>query len=182
MLIKQFALVQSGKVNGLYGFVIPDFGVFDCASGGDEYYGRVTQKIIDTLRHDHEKQTSGHLVPDENPSLGVEVVSFMYTPVFEKKKLYSQGFPVAQGTYDIVDAFVCLGSRFGLNPLQVIVEVCASRMGNRRVWANIYYAADSEIPASVICSREMDVFLDDDLIKREQDRKEAFNKNLISAG
>jgi hypothetical protein len=180
MLIKQFALIQSGKVNGLYGLLTPDFSVFDCAPGGDEYYGRVAKEIIEFLRDDHEKRTYGNGVPDENPSLGVEVVNFYYTPTLEKKKLYSKGFPVVQDTYDILDAFVCLGSRFGLEARQVIVEVCSSRMGDRRVWANIYYVVDSVLPVSVICSQELDVSLNDEFIERGQERNKKFLEHAAS--
>lgn len=64
-------------------------------------------------------------------------------------------------TITVIDAFTCIGSRFGLDTLSVIVEVCQSNCGEERIWANIYYAADSEIPACVIKIVEHSLFIED---------------------
>ena len=108
------------------------------------------KKILETLRYDREKRSYGKNVLNENPSEDLSKVKFYYSPVMEKQQKYKNLPYQLTDTITVIDAFTCIGSRFGLDTLRVIVEVCQSNCGDQRIWANIYYVADSEIPACVI--------------------------------
>jgi len=115
---------------------------------GEEY----DKKFCDIVRNDWEKTVRIGLL---NPSVEPSTVKFLYTPVMYKQAKYAE-LPYKEGTYTVVDAFACSGTRFYMDSLQVFVEVCKSDMGERRIWANVYYVSDSVIPAIVIYAEEIE--------------------------
>lgn len=177
MLLQQYVLRLQGEVNGIFGVItLTDRRVTD-AQATDE------TQIKEMLRFDREKNTIGAHVPEENPSQDPSVVQYYYRPVMEKQNLYEYGFPINRDTYEIIDAFTCLGSRFGLKPLTVFVELCHSKMGSARYWANIYYVAESEIPGCIIKFDEVDVWLDNNEIldRVERDMQQDEHMQRINA-
>ena len=122
---------------------------------GEEY----VKKFCDIVRHDWEKTVYGTGLPNPNPSVESWRVKFLYTPVMYKQAKYAN-IPYKEGTYTVVDAFACVGTRFYMDRLQVFVEVCKSDMGDRRIWANVYYVSDSVIPAIVIHAEEIEFIHD----------------------
>lgn len=139
---KIVVLHQTGAVNRvLTAFIVPF---------GENY----VELFCDRIRYDWEKSVHGGGLPIDNPSEGPSTVKFYYTPCMAKQAKYAK-IPYKEGSYDVVDAFVCLGSRFYMDSIQVFVEVCKSNMDSQRLWANIYYVADSEIPASRIMAEEI---------------------------
>ena len=156
MLINLLVLSMQGEVNGNFAVIPRADPRVKSAQDIDE------AKIKEVLRNDREKNLHGSGVPEENPSLDPSSVEFYYATTMDKKKLYASGFPINMGTYDIIDAFVCLGSRFGLRQLRVFVEVCHSRMGRGQYWANVYYVADSQVPACIITAEPYTVSLDNE--------------------
>ena len=118
------------------------------------------EKILEMFRRDSEANMYGNVI-DKNPSLDISTTKFYYTPVMEKQQKYKKLPYQLTSTITVIDVFVCLGSRFELKPLQVIVEVCESNCGVHDIWANIYYEADSEIPATIINVKSYSVFVED---------------------
>lgn len=140
---KIVVLHQTGEVSRvLTAFTVPF---------GEDYL----KLFCDRLRHDWEKSVYGAGLPIDNPSEDPSTVKFFYRPCMDRQFKYRK-LPYKEGTYDVVDAFACLGSRFYMHGVQVFVEVCKSNMGGRRIWANIYYVADSEIPAARITAEEIE--------------------------
>ena len=113
-----------------------------------------TNKVLEILRHDWEGGVHGGGFPKSNPTLDSDEMRFYYWPTMQKKAMYAN-LPFTCGSYQIIDAFVCLGERFGFKALQVFVEVCKSDMGGERLWANVYYVADSEVPVGTIKVTEL---------------------------
>jgi len=109
------------------------------------------ESIIKSLRHDSEKNRHGLHVLKENPSKESSEIDFKYSPTFYRQRLSQTKFPYKiSDTIELIDAFSCMGSRFGLQPLSVFVEVFQSSCIKDKIWANVYYVADSEIPACSI--------------------------------
>jgi len=149
-IVRTLVFVMQGCVSGVFS-IIPF--VWDSEkTSGDDHNAFVRKQVIDELRKDREKGVVPG--PGENPSRDPSTVEFFFTATMEKQRIY-RNLPHRVGdSYDIIDAFVCLGSRFELKPLQVFVEVCQSRLRNDELWANVYYVADSQIPACVIHVQE----------------------------
>ena len=127
------------------------------------------QNILKNLRRDREEDIIGPLVPDKNPSEDISTVEFYYTPCMVKQKNYRPSnlpYKLSE-TIQVIDAFTCIGSRFGLKSLSVIVEVCQSNCGGNHIWANIYYVANSEVPASTIRVNRYSTFMDKENIFME---------------
>jgi len=116
-----------------------------------------TQKITEFLRNDWEPNLYGVGFPKNNPSSDPREVRFGYTPTMLKQQIYAN-LPYNCGSYEIIDAFVCGGERFGLDQTGIFVEVCKSEMGGGRIWANVYLLTDSEIPSIIIKVEEFDFF------------------------
>lgn len=175
MHLRQYLLTKRGDVNGLFGFITPPLSTFSTNIKKDrDYYDNVEALILAELRHDREENLIGNGIPDKNPSLPPSVVEYYFTPCMERQRLYAQGFPIKQGTHTIIDAFVCLGSRFDLKQLQCFVEVCRSDFGGEtRWWANIYYTYDSVVPAAIIETHQLDSHLDDNFIQGLVDESRA---------
>jgi hypothetical protein len=175
MVFEQFLLVVKGCVSGV-------FGIVPCADSRDQDAEKKDEEaILAMLRCDREKGLCGQGIPASNPSLDPSTVEFIYKPAMYKQKLYSRQFPFSiASSYGIIDAFVCLGSRFGLQQLQVFVEVCKSNCGDGRIWANIYYVSDSEIPACIIEAEKSKIFLAHSDVKKrlERDKEEAGSTSL----
>jgi len=85
---------------------------------------------------------------------------FMYTPVFEKQKLYQKiPFVINEETKTtLIDAFACIGTKFGLDSLDCFVEIKSSEMGSGIVWAEVYYVSNSLYPALIIECNEFVYF------------------------
>jgi len=147
-----FIFEQTGEVNS----------VFDILSKVPLNTKENKQNILKNFRRDREENIIGPLVPDKNPSKDISTVEFYYTPHMIKQKNYRpSNLPYRLSeTIQVIDAFTCIGSRFGLKSLSVIVEVCQSNCGNNPIWANIYYVADSEIPSSIIRVNSYSTFMD----------------------
>ena len=159
MVLEIIILVKQGEVNGIFD-IIPTFP-------NDE---KIEEKIVEALRKDREKDVIGWLVPEENPSKNIEEIDFRYLPTMEKQNLYAEGFPVKIGkSEEIIDAFTCFGSRFGLKVPSVIVEIHKSLCGGPHYWACVYYAADSQAPACIIRAEDWIIGLDDSV--KEEIRK-----------
>ena len=118
------------------------------------------EKILEMFRRDSEANMYGNVI-DKNPSLDISTIKFYYTPIMEKQQKYKKLPYQLTSTITVIDAFTCIGSRFGLDTLSVVVEVCQSNCGVHDIWANIYYVADSEIPATTINVKSYSVFVED---------------------
>ena len=140
MLLTLLVFEQKGSINDTFAIVPAT------ANNKDNFKELNKKKILEMLRHDRER----NLQSGENPSKDLSIIKFYYNPVMEKQQKYKNLPYQLTDTITVIDAFICRGSRFGLAPLSVIVEVCQSNCGEKRIWANIYYVADSEIPACVI--------------------------------
>lgn len=154
MQLEIFILKQTGTINNIFA-IIPAIAYYK--NNSKELNKK---KILDTLRHDREKNLCGKNVLDKNPSEDLSTIKFFYTPVMEKQQKYKTLPYQLTNTITVIDAFTCIGSRFGLDTLSVMVEVCQSNCGEERIWANIYYAADSEIPVCVIEIIKHTLFID----------------------
>jgi len=151
-VLKIIALEKQGSTSGIFA-MIPFWRDMEKVDT-DEVTAFVRERVLERLRFDREEHLCGAHVLDKNPSCDPSEVHFYYTATMEKQAIY-RNLPHDVGeSYRIIDAFVCLGSRFGLDPLQVFVEVCESKLGGGRIWANVYYVADSEVPVCVIHVRE----------------------------
>lgn len=161
MLLYVYVLRVEGRVNGIFALIPQvDYRVEGAAQTDED-------RIKEVLRYDREQNLIGMYVPDKNPSQDPSVVRMYYTPSMARQQLYASGFPINMGPYNIIDAFVCLGSRFGLDPLQVYVELCRSDFGEGMYWANVYYVATPELPACVIKAEKHLIMLDtDEVLKR----------------
>ena len=154
---------QTGEVNS----------IFDIIQSVPLYTKGSIQKnkksILKAFRKDREESIIGPSVPDKNPSKDISTVEFYYTPHMIKQKNYRpSNLPYRLSeTIQVIDAFTCIGSRFGLKPLSVIVEVCQSNCGGNPIWANIYYVANSEVPASIIRVNNFSTFIDRENIVTE---------------
>jgi len=155
-----FIFEQTGEVNS----------VFDILSKVPLNTKENKQNILKNFRRDREENIIGPLVPDKNPSKDISTVKFYYTPHMIKQKNYRpSNLPYRLSeTIQVIDAFTCIGSRFGLKPLSVLVEVCKSNCGDNRIWANVYYVADSEIPSIVIEAKMCSIFLEEHHIPKKE--------------
>lgn len=155
MLLNMFIFKQTGAVNNIL-YILPAI-----AYNQKDAKKKNEKKILELLRYDHEEKLGGKYVLDRNPSEDLSTIEFHYNPVMEKQQKYRNLPYHLTNTITVIDAFTCIGSRFGLNTLSVIVEVCQSNCGDQHIWANIYYVADSEVPASVIEILEHSVSVED---------------------
>ena len=141
---------KTGEVNGIFDILVKK-----------HTDNNLKENIIKSLRHDNEKNKHGRHVLKENPNRESSEIDFNYSPTFYRQKLSKTKFPYKiSDTVELIDAFSCIGSRFGLKPLSVFVEVYQSTCGNNRIWANIYYVSDSEIPACIIKTTTITKFID----------------------
>ena len=77
-------------------------------------------------------------------------VDFGYGPWRIKQRTYEY-LPLTIDKYiTLVEAFTCVGDKFGLKDIQVVVEIKTSSTGTFRTWAEIYYVYDAQIPALII--------------------------------
>jgi hypothetical protein len=155
MLLNLLVFDQKGDVNSIFA-IIPAI-----AYDKEDSKTKNKEQILERLRHDSEANVYGKHVIDKNPSLDISTVKFYYTPLMEKQQKYKKLPCQLTSTITVIDAFTCIGSRFGLDTLSVIVEVCQSNCGLHDIWANIYYVADSEIPATTINIRSYSLFVKD---------------------
>jgi len=154
-LLDLLVFEQTGKVNSIF-TIIPAIA-YDKKDSGEKN----KEKILEVFRYDYGEKTYSKYVPDENPSKDISTVEFCYNPLLEKQKKYKNlPYPITN-TIQVIDAFACLGTRFGLDSLSVIVEVCQSNCREHRIWANIYYVADSEVPATIITVTKYSMFIED---------------------
>ncbi len=137
MIIHTTILEKTGDVNGIY-------NVF---TSKEEI---TNEEIIESLRFDNEEHMYSKHMLDKNPSKDSSEINFNSNAVHYRQELAATKLPYRiQPTVDLIDSFVCLGSRFGLQPLNVFVEIYQST-DNNKIWAKIFYVADSEIPACII--------------------------------
>lgn len=145
---------QTGVVNQIYG-IIPDLLCEIDNNTTRDKYNKLQAKnemaILDYLRYDNECGLDR--VPNTNPSIHSAKVVFHYNPVYYRQKIANNLPYKLTDTITVIDSFACLGSRFELRQLMVFVEVYKSLCGENRIWANIFYVADSEIP---ICTIRVD--------------------------
>lgn len=155
MLLTLLVFEQKGSVNGIFA-ITPAI-----AYNKDDAKELNKKKILEILRHDREENLHGKHVLDKNPSEDLSTIKFYYNPVMEKQQKYKNLPYKLTDTITVIDAFTCIGSRFRLDTLSVIVEVCQSNCGEERIWANIYYVADSETPVCVIKIIEQSLFIEE---------------------
>ena len=144
MLIEILVFEQEGESNGVLA-IMPAV-----AYNKKDKHKRDKEKILEILRYDREKEVYGAYGLDKNPSRDISTIEFYYSPFMEKQKKFQTLPYQITDTIQVIDVFTCIGSRFGLKPLSVIVEVCESNCGNNPIWANVYYIANSETPAIII--------------------------------
>lgn len=154
-LLNLLVFEQRGKVNSIF-TIIPAIA-YDKKNSEE----RNKEKILEIFRHDYEKGTYVKYVLDENPSKDISTIEFYYNPLMEKQKKYKNLPYQLTDTIQVIDTFTCLGARFGLDSLSVIVEVCQSNCRDHGIWANIYYVADSEVPVTVITVNKWNMFIED---------------------
>ena len=152
MMIKFLLFEQRGRVNDIFA-ILPAI-----AYNRKDAKERNRKIILDAFRLDREVR-----MPDEkkNPSKNILDIKFHYNPFMEKQFKYTKLPYELTDTINIIDIFVCSGSRFSLKPLMVVVEVCESKCTSNPIWANIYYVANSEIPVSTITIKAHSMFLDE---------------------
>ena len=140
IIIEITILEKIGEVNGIFDVIIKKY-----------INENIEKDIIKSLKYDKEKNMCGPHVLKENPNIKSSEVDFEYPPTFYRQSLSKNKLPYKiSNTVELIDTFSCIGSRFGLKPLSVFVEIYRSTCGYHRIWANIYYVADSEIPACTI--------------------------------
>lgn len=165
--LKVSVLTVRGSVNYTH-LVIPNYD--NRFMNKDECIAESDKRFIDALRKDVETGL--------NPSVAVSSAEFYHRPFIEKQKAY-QELPVEKDNHTVIDAFLCFGTRFGLKHLIVLVEVC--RCPKFNYWANIYYVADSIVPAAILRSEEWTMTLDEkhleDFAKQAENFK-AFQETL----
>lgn len=144
-------LTQTGAVNQVFG-VLPDNLKKANNTTTKEEYNELREKnkksILDYLRYDNDKYETN--IKDRNPTRNSNEIDFRYSPVFYRQDIASQLPYQLTNTITVIDAFACMGQRFKLKRLVVFVEVYKSSCGYNRIWANIFYATDSEIPICTI--------------------------------
>lgn len=172
--IKVHVLRIEGTVNKTF-HIIPQLTF---AGKGMEAQEELEELVKSELRRDREENLSGPLVPDRNPTESALKPQYFYQPTQNRQALYKHGFPVRMGTYSIIDAFSCMGSRFGLSGLSVFVELCRSNMGDKRLWANVYYVADSELPACIIRVETWDCPMSRELLAEKIEEETLFEAQL----
>jgi len=172
MIVRLLIFLKQGETSGVY-TVRPSPDPLTV----EDWQERKEKIIIEALRHDWEERTYGGGIPEKNPSEDPDRIELFYTPVRQKQALY-KGLPAKMDSYQIIDAFTCLGSRFDLKGLSVFVEICRSDMGGARYWANIYYVADSEIPACIIKVEEWSFFLEDEEVRAMLEWNDAERERL----
>lgn len=154
MRTRVITLDQTGAVNQIYGILPDHLCAVDNKTTEAEYNAfraKNEKAVLDYLRYDNEFELDR--VPSTNPSIKSTEVDFRYNPVFYRQAI-AAGIPYKiTPTITVIDAFACMGTRFGLKSLMVFVEVYKSSCGENRIWANIFYVADSEIP---ICTIRVD--------------------------
>ena len=150
MRTKIITLNQTGAISQIYGILPDRLCAVDIKTTNVEYEALQAENekaILDYLRYDNERGL------DRNPSIKPIEVVFHYTPVYYRQRIAARLPYRLTDTITVIDAFACMGTRFGLKPLMVFVEVYKSSCGENRIWANIFYVADSEIP---ICTIKVD--------------------------
>lgn len=158
MLSTMYVFKKKGDVSGVYG-LLPKSPLIN-SSDLKENKTINRQAILNYFRYDREEGTCGPLWPDKNPSKDPKDIDFYYHPVYYRQRIASKIPYKISDTVTLIDVFTCLGSRFGLESLQVFVEVYESSCGSERIWANIYYVADSEVPACIIEVNEFTIYVD----------------------
>lgn len=155
MLLSLLVFDQKGSVNDIFA-IMPAI-----AYDKKDNEKKNKEEILQIFRRDREVGVFGGCGPTENPSLNISTIEFYYTPLMEKQRKYKKLPYQLTSTIQVIDVFTCLGSRFGLEPLSVLVEICESNCGVHSIWANIYYAADGEVPASIITITKYSMFVED---------------------
>ena len=164
MLAKFYIIEKKGSTSGIMGIIPGIVGQPDRDITNDR--DREKQSILTFLRYDLEKNQFGGGGPENNPSKDPNSVKFFYSPFMYKQEL-AKYIPYKVSEHiTLIDSFVCLGSRFKLDSLQVIVEVYESNCGNNRIWAEVYYVADCEIPACIITANLHIITLENENISR----------------
>lgn len=158
MSLNIYIFEKKGEVSGVYG-VISRIPLKD-GQTVEEVQKANKQVILDYFRFDREKGVYGAGVPDINPSKDSKDVKLLYDPVFYRQKIAREIPHKISNTVTLIDSFACFGTRFGLKNIRVFVEVYESNCGPQRIWANIYYVADSEIPACIITVNPYSIFAD----------------------
>ena len=162
MLLNLLVFEQKGDVNSIFS-IIPAIA-YDAKDSNDKN----KKQILETLRYDREANVCGKYAIDKNPSLNISTIKFYYTPLMEKQQKYKKLPYQLTSTITVIDTFTCLGSRFGLRQLSVLVEVYESHCGAHDIWANVYYSANSEIPAVTINIMKYSLFIDSSHIPQEK--------------
>ena len=110
----------------------------------------IKKEILTSLRLDREADIHGKHMVGKNPSKDPKDIEFHYNPTYYRQHLAASIPFKVEPTIELIDAFACIGSRFGLQPLNVFVEVYQSTCGYNPIWAKIFYVADSEIAICTI--------------------------------
>lgn len=150
MLAKILILEQTGNVSGVFGVIPTAFMDMD----------KQRKDVLSHLRHDYEKNIHGAGAPKSNPSQNPAKVKFVTYPfMYKQERARNIPLKISQ-TVTLIDSFTCLGSRFELDSLTVIVEVYESTYGGNYFWAEIFYAHSCEIPACIIRAKEHAIILE----------------------
>ncbi len=154
MFINTTVLEKTGEVTGIFDIITMKITV--------DNREKLKKEIIKVLRYDREENMHSKYILPKNPSKDSSKVVFLYGPAMYRQAIAACPLPhKIEKTVKIIDTFTCIGSRFGLQPLSVFVEVCQSTCGEKRIWAKIYYVADSEIPACTIKATTFRQYLED---------------------
>ena len=156
MLTRILIFEKTGRVSGVFGIVpiVP----------GDTDKQR--KDVLVHLRHDYEKNIHGANVPESNPSQDPARIRFVTYPfMYKQERARNIPLKISQ-TVTLIDSFTCLGSRFGLDNIIVIVEVYESTYGGNYFWAEVFYVADCEIPACIIRAKEHIIILKEENLAR----------------
>jgi hypothetical protein len=102
--------------------------------------------IVEAIRFDREANVSNAFGTHLNPTLPAKTFYLNDDRQFQKVTMY-QHLPADVGNHQVVDAFMCYGSRFGLTPILVYVELHQSGW---RYWVEIFYGCEADIPAAII--------------------------------
>jgi hypothetical protein len=167
MFQKVYFLTISGARNGTLVMITGVNPFTENAQDEDE------KKILHFLHDDWEAQTYGDGLPRPNPDVEPSTVKISYTATWERQRLYSTGFPVKMGNYEIISAFACRGSRFHLDAQWVFVEFCRSRVGQEKIWVYVYLANDPIVPRCTIHINEFNVYVDVETMRTALARHEA---------
>jgi len=158
VLVSVYIFEQRGVVSGVYN-ILPKTNI------KNHKHSKINrQAIIDVFRQDCESANYGMEHIGENPSRDVSSLKSIHkcayfpVPTSTRLKLYEK-LPIMLPDRKIIDVFTCFGSRFGLEPKTVFVEICCTLSGE--YYANLMYTENPDHVLSIISVVEHTFFCDE---------------------